>query len=264
MTGVQDAGSASGFSTLNSAPGTRTRRLFVFGGDRDRLRASARSSACRPAAWPRCDRPRRRPPSPRRPRPRAPMAAPFAPPSERAEDRADDRATADLRRGCCCPAPRLSRMIVSVLIGIRVPSASTSVLKRMPSLRGLLELAAAIHLHHRSDRRGAGGNRDAVADPDVARHARVDDDLRRARFRWTGAFRSAVRSPTRPEPRTLRTCFCGGSGARIGSAAARRDRGAGGSVGDRQRRGRRLLRRIARPAARQLRRRFVARDCAGG
>ena len=70
-----------------------------------------------------------------------------------------------------------------------MPSARTSVWNRIPRRARSPELAAAIHFHHRTDGVRAGGNRDAVADLDVARDLRRPPCLRRAPYRSTAGFR---------------------------------------------------------------------------
>ena len=60
-----------------------------------------------------------------------------------------------------------------MLIGRRVPSASTIVWNRIPSLRLILQPAALVHQRHRTFGSRAGRNRHLIAHLHVARHARL-------------------------------------------------------------------------------------------
>ena len=153
-----------------------------------------------------------------------------------AEDGAPHGRAADLGRAFLAGRVAVAD-IVSVEIGIREPSASTSVLNRIPSR------ARSLNLPPRSPRRPnrVRGNR-RESPPCRARGHPGSRGLRPgprcARVRSLSTFRIAVRSPNQPGPRALRMSFVGppAPAASPGRYAPRVWASAGGAPVQRRRR----------------------------
>ena len=156
-----------------------------------------------------------------------------------AEDRAADRGAADLLGAARAAGDSPLRKIGSVCSATSLPSARTSVWKRMPMCAAFLHLAALVDLDHDADHARAGGNRDAARRHDVARDARVDAILdaralgRQRRFELQADHR---RRPAGSLPRTAARAAARAAARRASPVPARAAAAADGPA--RRRRGR--------------------------